>query len=153
VRDDIMAQVRPRLLCVCVCAGDVGPDEQGQRIPRCAVCGDGIVKPDIIFFGEKLPDSFDRALKADRPVADLVVVMGSSLKVQPVSGVVPFLPADVPQILINREVVGRPNKFDIELLGDCDTIVAELCRRLGWTLPAVSVRPSKWRGCICWRGG
>ena len=37
---------------------------------------------DITFFGEKLPDAFDNALKADRGVVDLVVVMGSSLKVQ-----------------------------------------------------------------------
>ena len=24
--------------------------------------------------------------------------------------------------------------FDIDLLGDCDTVVAELCRRAGWEL-------------------
>ena len=32
-------------------------------------------------------------------------------------------------------MVGQPNKFDVELLGDCDAIVMELTRRLGWALP------------------
>jgi NAD-dependent deacetylase sirtuin 1 len=41
---------------------------------------------------------------------------------------------DVPQILINREPL-RHMTFDVELLGDCDVIVTELCKRLGgkWT--------------------
>ena len=40
------------------------------------------------------------------------------------------LPPEVPQILINREPL-RQMTFDVELLGDCDVIVAELCQRLG----------------------
>jgi hypothetical protein len=40
------------------------------------------------------------------------------------------LPAHVPQILINREPL-RNIGFDVELLGDCDVIVNELCHRLG----------------------
>ena len=40
------------------------------------------------------------------------------------------------QILINREPLPHLN-FDVELLGDCDVIVSELCSRLGWTLPEV----------------
>ena len=40
------------------------------------------------------------------------------------------LPPKVPQILINKEPLKNLN-FDVELLGDCDTIVGELCRHLG----------------------
>ena len=40
------------------------------------------------------------------------------------------IPHDVPQILINREQLPHLN-FDVELLGDCDVIVNELCHRLG----------------------
>lgn len=36
----------------------------------------------------------------------------------------------MPQILINREPLRHLN-FDVELLGDCDVIVNELCHRLG----------------------
>jgi len=40
------------------------------------------------------------------------------------------LPSHVPQVLINREPL-RHLSFDVELLGDCDVIVNELCHHLG----------------------
>ena len=53
-------------------------------VPHCAKCG-GIYKPDITFFGEMLPeDAYEGAVRlASR--ADLIVVLGSSLTVQPAS--------------------------------------------------------------------
>lgn len=92
------------------------------------------MKPDITFFGESLPDEFSRRLtEHDRDKVDLVVVIGTSLKVAPVSEVVPYLPAHIPQIYISRTPVTHIN-FDIDLLGDCDVVVSELCRRAGWDL-------------------
>lgn len=94
----------------------------------------GVMKPDITFFGEALPDEFGRRLvEHDRNIVDLVIVIGTSLKVAPVSELVPFLPPDVPQLYISRTPVTHIN-FDIDLLGDCDVVVAELCRRAGWDL-------------------
>lgn len=92
-----------------------------------------LMKPDIVFFGEKLPQIFDRSLADDRELVDLLIVIGSSLKVAPVSDIMHQLPNTVPQILINR----TPNHqmdFDVQLLGNCDAIVAELCRMVGWEL-------------------
>ena len=43
-------------------------------------CG-GIVKPDIVFFGEALPKRFFQYF-FDFPRADLLIVMGTSLEVQ-----------------------------------------------------------------------
>ena len=40
------------------------------------------------------------------------------------------MPPEIPQILINREPL-RHMTFDVELLGDCDVIISELCQRLG----------------------
>jgi NAD-dependent histone deacetylase SIR2 len=92
------------------------------------------MKPDITFFGEPLPDQFeDRLTKYDRDKVDLLLVIGTSLKVAPVSEVASFLPPDVPAIYVSRQPVNHIN-FDIDLLGDCDVVVAELCRRAGWTL-------------------
>ncbi|KAI9846109.1 MAG: NAD-dependent histone deacetylase sir2 [Sclerophora amabilis] len=94
----------------------------------------GVMKPDITFFGEDLPNAFhDRLVNHDRELVDLVVVIGTSLKVAPVSEVVGFLPPEVPQIYISRTPVSHVN-FDVDMLGDCDVVVAELCRRAGWTL-------------------
>ena len=55
------------------------------------------------------------------------------MKVAPVSEVPNFLPGHVPQIYISRDPCSHIS-FDIELMGDCDVVVAELCRRAGWNL-------------------
>jgi NAD-dependent histone deacetylase SIR2 len=68
----------------------------------------GIMKPDITFFGEALPDTFfDRLNKQDRDKVDLVIVIGSSMKVEPVCAVPDYLPRHVPHVLINRDVSTR----------------------------------------------
>ncbi|XP_077469630.1 NAD-dependent protein deacetylase sirtuin-1 isoform X1 [Stigmatopora argus] len=104
-----------------------------QRVPHCPQCPDiplAIMKPDIIFFGENLPEMFHRAMKQDKDEVDLLIVIGSSLKVRPVALIPNSIPHEVPQVLINREQLPHLN-FDVELLGDCDVIVNELCHRLG----------------------
>ncbi|KAF2869682.1 DHS-like NAD/FAD-binding domain-containing protein [Massariosphaeria phaeospora] len=110
--------------------GDDDSDSDGAYdIPQ-----PGIMKPDITFFGEQLPnDFFDRLKDVDKDKVDLVIVMGTSMKVAPVSEIPNFLPRDVPQIYISRDPIHHIN-FDINLLGDCDVVVAELARRAGWEL-------------------
>lgn len=114
-----------------------------QRIPICPLChtsedgpqdGLGIMKPNIVFFGEQLSGIFHDTLESDKYQVDLLIVIGSSLKVRPVALLPTWIPAEVPQILINREPLDHFN-FDIELLGNCDDIIQELCFRLGnkWT--------------------
>ncbi len=52
-----------------------------EGVPRCS-CG-GVIKPDVVFFGEPLPeDALFRAREAASE-ADLCIVMGSSLYVYP----------------------------------------------------------------------
>jgi NAD-dependent histone deacetylase SIR2 len=69
----------------------------------------GIMKPDITFFGEALPnDFFDRLKDVDKDKVDLVIVMGTSMKVAPVSEIPNFLPRHVPQIFISRDVSQLP---------------------------------------------
>ncbi|XP_060521146.1 NAD-dependent protein deacetylase sirtuin-1 [Cylas formicarius] len=125
-----------------------------QKIPLCEVCHEnkpnfvstddlgssitdfkdlvmsGIMKPDIVFFGEGLPDTFHQAMANDKLDCDLLLVIGSSLKVRPVALIPSSLPAHVPQILINREPLPHCH-FDVELLGDCDVIINHLCQLLG----------------------
>lgn len=102
----------------------------------------GVMKPDITFFGENLPAEFANRLAEDRDLVDLVIVIGTSLKVAPVSEVASYLPPHVPQIYISRTPVTHIN-FDIDLLGDCDVVVAELCRRLGWDLQHSMIPPDQ----------
>jgi len=121
---------------------DIEKDILEQRIPMCTKCVEGhetletmtspkaIMKPDIVFFGEGMPDEFHRSMALDKEDCDLIVVIGSSLKVRPVALIPCALPNNVPQILINREPL-RHMVFDVELLGDCDIIVNQLCHMLG----------------------
>ncbi len=51
-------------------------------VPRCAKCG-GAYKPDITFFGEMLPEAALNGAVRLASRADLIVVLGSSLTVQP----------------------------------------------------------------------
>lgn len=106
-----------------------------QRIPKCPLCltsseDTAVIKPDIVFFGEGLSDEFHSAMSNDKDECDLLIVMGSSLKVRPVALIPSSIPEGVPQILINREPLNHLT-FDVELLGDCDIIVKQLCERLG----------------------
>ncbi|KAF2214803.1 hypothetical protein CERZMDRAFT_66063 [Cercospora zeae-maydis SCOH1-5] len=94
----------------------------------------GVMKPDITFFGEQLPDTFfDRFTKEDAKQTDLVIVIGTSLKVAPVSDMADYLNHSIPHIYISMEPI-KHISFDIQLLGKCDDVVAELCRRAGWDL-------------------
>ncbi|KAJ5739911.1 NAD-dependent protein deacetylase hst2-1 [Penicillium manginii] len=104
--------------------------EKGE-VPRCG-CG-GYVKPDIVFFGEALPSSFfdNRSLPA---AADLCIVMGTSLSVQPFASLPSLVSEGVPRVLINMQRVGgigsRPD--DVLLLGDCDAGVRKFAKAMGW---------------------
>ncbi|KAL4920223.1 hypothetical protein BDW62DRAFT_209088 [Aspergillus aurantiobrunneus] len=80
--------------------GDDSSDEEDYEIPT-----PGVMKPDITFFGEDLPDEFGhRLLHHDRDKVDLVIVIGTSLKVAPVAEVPGVLPPHIPQIYISRTV-------------------------------------------------
>jgi len=113
-----------------------------QRAPHCHTprCK-GLVKPDIVFFGESLPTRFSKLLHKDLKNTDLLLVMGTSLMVTPVSLIPEMVDKTCNRVLFNREVVGdfeiplsisHWNKRDVIEEGDCDTIVKRLCQLLGW---------------------
>lgn len=68
-------------------------------------CGE-VLKPMITFFGEFVPKSFMSKAYKDIEECDLLLVMGTSLKVGgTVDEIIKGVNNDVPQILINRESV------------------------------------------------
>lgn len=68
---------------------EIKPKLDSKHIPQCEICNDPtgtmFLKPDIVFFGEALPETFRTHVKQDVKEADLLIVMGSSLRVQPVA--------------------------------------------------------------------
>ena len=109
-----------------------------SQAPNCHRCG-GLVKPDIVFFGESLPNRFKKLLHKDLGQTDLLIVMGTSLKVAPVSLIPEMLNSRTPRILFNRELVGDfappgtdGNHRDVFYEGNCDDSARKLCCLLGW---------------------
>lgn len=80
-----------------VASTEIEKDILEQRIPLCTKCVQphesfetmtspkAIMKPDIVFFGEGMPDEFHRSMAMDKEDCDLIIVIGSSLKVRPVA--------------------------------------------------------------------
>ena len=66
----------------------------------------GIIKPDVVFFGEALPTLFSIRLQEDIPKCDLLLVIGTSLQVYPFASIHKMVGAKVPRVLINRDRVG-----------------------------------------------
>ncbi|KXS18036.1 SIR2-domain-containing protein [Gonapodya prolifera JEL478] len=89
------------------------------------------LKPDIVFFGEQLPSSFHRLIQEDLPSCSVMLIIGTSLQVAPVSTMPKLLPPDIPAAVINKTLV-KPGEFDVELLGDVDEVVGWLCKQLRW---------------------
>lgn len=105
--------------------------EKGQ-VPRCKTCK-GLVKPDIVFFGEALPSAFSQNAY-HTSIADLVLIIGTSLSVYPFASLPEMVPQDRPRVLFNMERVGdmgtRPD--DVLVLGECDDGIRKLADALGW---------------------
>ncbi len=55
----------------------------GEIPPKCDNCG-GILRPDVVFFGDMLPEDFEISLH-EVETSDLLIVIGSSLTVSPVN--------------------------------------------------------------------
>jgi NAD-dependent SIR2 family protein deacetylase len=117
-----------------------------SQLPYCEVCRKegshdpmeeisyGIMKPDVVFFHEPLPEDFGEVLTGDLPNTDLVIVIGSSLQVAPVSGFLQLFPG-VPRIMLNLNRVDHAaSSISATLLGDCQLICYHLAQRLGWEL-------------------
>ncbi len=93
----------------------------------------GLLRPDMTFFGEDIAASYAPRLKLDKSKVDLLVIIGTSLKVAPVNEMQLKIPPTVPQIFINKERCARDGvKVDIELRGECDLVLEEIARRAGW---------------------
>ncbi|EDW03725.1 GH11392 [Drosophila grimshawi] len=108
----------------------------------------GIMKPDIVFFGEGLPDEYHTVMATDKDKCDLLIVIGSSLKVRPVAHIPSSIPGSVPQILINREQLHHL-KFDVELLGDSDVIINQICQRLSGSGSDSGYNDNDWKQLCC----
>ncbi|XP_066064871.1 LOW QUALITY PROTEIN: NAD-dependent protein deacetylase sirtuin-2-like [Chamaea fasciata] len=84
-------------------------------VPKCEKC-QGLVKPDIVFFGENLPPRFFALMESDFEKVDLLLIMGTSLQVQPFASLIGRVPTNTPRLLINKEKTGQSDPL-MSLMG------------------------------------
>ncbi|KAJ3434060.1 nad-dependent protein deacetylase sirtuin-2 [Anaeramoeba flamelloides] len=120
------------------------------KIPYCKYCKKGIIKPDITFFGEGLPEKFWWH-ESDFPKADLLIVIGTSLSVLPFGGLIKSVPKTCHRLLINNTEVAvnntlgfkdpklgafrfneKNNTRDAKKIGDCQKNILKLIKLIGW---------------------
>uniref|UniRef100_A0AAX7T031 NAD-dependent protein deacetylase sirtuin-2 n=1 Tax=Astatotilapia calliptera TaxID=8154 RepID=A0AAX7T031_ASTCA len=125
-------------------------------IPKCDKCS-SLVKPDIVFFGENLPARFFTSMKMDFPRCDLLIVMGTSLQVQPFASLVSRVSKNCPRLLINMEKSGQVKPMmslfgfgegmdfdsdkayrDVAHISTCDDGCLALADLLGWKVSYMS---------------
>jgi NAD-dependent SIR2 family protein deacetylase len=116
---DVEARVAPD--------GDVdieGRDYGGFLVPDCPQCG-GILKPDVVFFGETVPrERVDRAFEGVVQ-ADALLVVGSSLMVY--SGyrfAEAAAAANKPIVAVNQGRTRADHLFALKIEGPCDEVLS-----------------------------
>jgi len=118
------------------CAASYGLDEvealfDADGVALCADC-DGPVKPDVVLFGEMLPEGAMRSAQELSEGAELLICAGSSLAVYPVAG--------LPAVTLERGgrlaiVTKGPTPYDgeaaVKLEGEVDAELGALLAALG----------------------
>ncbi|XP_049928661.1 NAD-dependent protein deacetylase sirtuin-3 [Epinephelus moara] len=106
-----------------------------DNVPICTFCA-ATVKPDVVFFGEDLPQKYFLHTKDFRK-ADLLIIMGTSLQIEPFASLVNTVRSTVPRLLLNRHAVGPFEKVPLRRgdrveLGDLEDTVRRFAEMLGW---------------------
>lgn len=101
-----------------------------SRAPACDRCGSRRIKPRVVLFGELLPPAFaDAELHIKN--ADVLIVLGSSLTVHPVSGLIDKANArGVKVIIVNREATPFDAIADVVFRGE----LSAFCEAVGRAL-------------------
>ncbi|MCP2637010.1 NAD-dependent deacetylase [Microbacterium sp. HD4P20] len=112
--------------------GDVLPEStDGFRIPDCSVCG-GMLKPDVVFFGEFIPAGKFREAEQLVHTSEGLVIAGSSLVVN--SGIRLLERArrrKLPIVIVNRGVTRADARASVKV----DAGTSEVLRALASALP------------------
>lgn len=98
-------------------------------LPQCTNCN-GILKPDVILFGEQLPQAAWQSAQKAAHQCDLMLVAGSSLEVLPVAGLpIQALDRGAHLIVINNTPTYVNVRADIVITEDVATILPEIMKR------------------------
>lgn len=93
---------------------------ESEGVPRCEKCG-GLVKPDVVLYGEQLDERVLLASVQAISRADLLVIGGTSLVVYPAAGLVDYFQGS-DLVIVNRDPT--PADSGADLVCACDIAAA-----------------------------
>lgn len=109
------------------CGSAYSLDEIPHRgVPRCPKCG-GIVRPDIVLYGEELDYEALSGAEEILEESDVLIVAGTSLRVYPAAGLIYSSRAKA-KILVNAEPTPLNSFFDAFVRADVASILPEVLK-------------------------
>ena len=104
--------------------------KNGVEVPECEIC-QGILKPDVVFFGETLPPEVLDAATAYSMHCDLFLVVGSSLVVYPAA----LMPAYAKEagarlIIVNIGETPYDSRADILIEGKAGDVMSKIVEKV-----------------------
>ncbi len=99
-------------------------------LPRCPACN-GLMKPDVILFGEQLPQRAWYEAQSESRQCDLMLVAGSSLEVLPVAGL-PMQAIDRGShlVILNNATTYLDVRADVVIQEDVATIIPAIVEQV-----------------------
>ena len=90
-------------------------------VPRCS-CG-GVIKPDVVLYGESLDDAVVSGAVAAIAGCDLLIIGGTSLSVWPAAGLIDYCRGKI--ALINRTPTPADRRADLLLHGSIGELMGD----------------------------
>jgi len=100
------------------------------EVPRCKSCG-GLLKPDVVLFGELLPADVFFAAQMECEQCDLLLVAGSSLEVAPASDL-PLLALEVGAklVIVNLQPTSLDSRASVVIRQDVATALPAIAEKV-----------------------
>jgi NAD-dependent deacetylase len=103
---------------------------EDRKVPHCPTCG-GVIKPNVILYGEQLPVAQLQGARDATRKADLMLIIGSSLEVAPASEL-PALAAraGAKLVIVNIESTPIDEKAEVVIHADAAEVLPKIVNRL-----------------------
>ncbi len=132
--------------------GNFDPEKGDVTIPKCTKCKTGVIRPDIVMYGDKLKDDFYRMRVEDMANCDLLIILGTRLREAPFRDLIKMTREDVPRFYVNnvrpasdaalngewlmcggnRQMLGRDSDVVVQLFR-VDQTIGDVCDLVKWT--------------------
>lgn len=115
-----------RFYCVdCERELDMADALASEGAPSCPFCG-GLVRPDIVLYGEPLCTPLLTAALQHIAACDLLICAGTSLRVEPVASLVTYRAPHTPFVILNAEPTPYDAQADLVIHDDLVDVIASL---------------------------